>query len=168
MSRRAFLKSLTALVGGLALPAPALALPSPSGITSDLPARGPSQMASSFIRGIEGEGAHGRLPETASKTLQESPLAGFQYHHGETPWLHHTARHEPVEGQLVREPDNRYDDRAVRVDWQGYKLGYIPRLDNAAMSQLMDRGERLEAVIVGLENSSNPWDRVKVEVIWRV
>jgi hypothetical protein len=54
------------------------------------------------------------------------------------------------------------------VDWQGRKLGYIPRLDNAAASQLLDRGERLEAVIAGLKNSINPWDRIKVEVRWRV
>ena len=69
---------------------------------------------------------------------------------------------------LTREADNRFDDRAVRVEWQGHKLGYIPRLDNAAVSQLLDRGETLEATIVGLENSSNPWGRIKVEVRWRV
>jgi len=66
----------------------------------------------------------------------------------------------------MREADNRFDDRAVRVDWQGHKLGYIPRMDNAAVAQLLDRGETLEAAIAGLENSSNPWDRVRVEVKW--
>lgn len=131
MSRRAFLKSLTALIGGFALPAIAHAKPN---------------------LGI-------------SKTLQTAPLAGFQYHHGEALWP------QLAVGQslhLVRETDNKYDDRAVRVDWQGRKLGYIPRLDNAAVSQLLDRGETLEAAIVGLANSSNPWDRVRVEVRWRV
>ena len=168
MPLRTFLKSFTALVGCLALPA--LALPSPSG------------------RGIEGEGAHGRPPGTESKVLQHSPLAEFQYHHGRMlyPLLavrpdettsHSTrpsknddqiAGYEPAEGslQLVREPDNRFDVRAVRVEWQGRKLGYIPRLDNAAVSQLLDHGETLEAAIARLENSSNPWDRVMVEVRW--
>lgn len=131
MSRRTFLKSLTALIGGLALPAIARAATS----------------------------------QTKAKSLQVSPLAGFQYHHGEALWPQ-LAVGQTL--QLVREPDNRFDDRAVRVDWQGHKLGYLPRLDNAAVSQLMDRGETLEAAIVGLENSSNPWDRVKVEVRWRV
>ncbi len=129
MSRRAFLKSLTALVGGLALPAIARAKPNLN----------------------------------ASKTLQHSPVAGFQYHHGEALWPQ-LAVGQTL--QLVREADNRYDDRAVRVEWQGNKLGYIPRLDNAAVSQLLDRGERLEAVIAGLKESSNPWDRVGVEVRW--
>lgn len=131
MSRRAFLKSLTALVGGLALPAI----------------------------------AHATTSQTKANTLQNSPLAGFQYHHGEMLWPQ-LAIGQAL--QLVREPENRYDDRAVRVEWHGHKLGYIPRLDNAAVSQLLDRGETLEAEIVGLENSSNPWGRIKVEVRWRV
>lgn len=131
MSRRAFLQSLTALVGGFALPAVARAMPSLS----------------------------------SSKTLQISPVAGFQYHHGEA-LLRQLAVGQLL--QLVREPDNRHNDRAVRVDWQGYKLGYIPRLDNTAVSQLMDRGKRLEVVIVRLAESSNPWDRVGVEVRWMI
>lgn len=129
MQRRAFLQSLTALVGGIALPAVACAMPNLG----------------------------------TSKTLQISPLAGFQYHHGETLWAQ-LAVGQPL--QLMRETDNRYDDRAVRVEWQGHKLGYIPRLDNAAVSQLLDRGEKLEAVIAGLAESSNPWERVGVEVRW--
>jgi hypothetical protein len=70
--------------------------------------------------------------------------------------------------QLVREANNKYDNRAVLVEWQGHKLGYIPKLDNAAVSQLLDRGEKLEAVIVKLQESSNPWKRVEVEVRWMV
>lgn len=141
MSRRAFLKSLTALVGGFALPASAHTSPSGKGI----------------------EGANSSLAGITSKSLQRSALAGFQYHHGETLWLQLSVGQML---QLVREPDNRYDDRAVRVEWQGYKLGYIPRLDNAAVSQLLDRGERLLAAIAWLNESSNPWERVGVEVRW--
>ena len=129
MSRRAFLKSFTALAGSFALPAIAHAKPSLS----------------------------------ASRALQISPLAGFQYHHGETLWPQ-LAVGQPL--QLVRETDNRYDGRAVRVEWQGHKLGYIPRLDNATVSQLLDRGEALEAVIVRLAESSNPLGRVGMEVRW--
>lgn len=129
MSRRTFLKSLTALIGGLALPAVACAATS----------------------------------RANTKTLQYSPLAGFQYHFGETLWPQ-LAVGQPL--QLVHEPGNRFDDRAVRVEWQGHKLGYIPRLDNAAVSQLLDRGEVLEAVIVRLAKSSNPWERIGVEVRW--
>lgn len=89
--------------------------------------------------------------------LQRSPLAGFQYHRGEAVW--------PVLAvgtavDLVREPDNPYDPRAVRVDWRGEKLGYVPRVDNAAVSHLLDSGRAVNAEIVDLQRSHNPWDRI--------
>lgn len=99
------------------------------------------------------------------KTLQISPVAGFQYHRGETLWP------QLATGQLlslIREPGNRFDQRAVRIDWQGEKLGYIPAKDNATVSQLLDRGETMSVLIVGLKKSNNPWERIEVEVRWRV
>jgi hypothetical protein len=44
------------------------------------------------------------------------------------------------------------------------RIGYIPRSENTAISQLMDRGERLSASIAALEQSANPWRRVRVAV----
>lgn len=129
MSRRAFLQSLTALLGGFVLPA----------LTQAKPAA------------------------RQWKTLQISPVAGFQYHQGETLWPQLAAGQSVT---LIREPGNRFDQRAVRIDWQGEKLGYIPAIDNAAISQLLDRGEKLSALIVGLKKSNNPWERIEVEVKW--
>lgn len=64
----------------------------------------------------------------------------------------------------MREPDNAHDQRAVRVDWLGQKLGYVPRVDNAAVSHLLDTGYTLSAEIVALQDSRNPWDRVEFAV----
>ena len=137
MSRRVFLKSIMELLGGFTLHA-----------MSQVKANGESTSIG--------------LPW---KTLQTSPVAGFQYYHGETLWPQLEA------GQmltLIREPGNPYDNRAVRIDWREKQIGYIPAIDNAAVSQLMDRGERLEAVIVELNQSRNPWERIEVEVRWKV
>ena len=65
---------------------------------------------------------------------------------------------------LVREPDNAYDPRAVRVEWQGQKLGYVPRMDNAAASHLLDAGHVLQAEVVTLRESDNPWSRVEFAI----
>jgi hypothetical protein len=100
-------------------------------------------------------------PEPAAILLQQSPLAGFQYHQGPQLW----AQLQP--GQtltLTREPANPYDPRAVRIDWNGEKLGYLPRLDNAAASQLLDRGERLTARIAALAEDRDPWRRVAIAI----
>jgi hypothetical protein len=105
------------------------------------------------------------VPATAAPTrriaLQHSPLAGFQYHEGEALWpLLRTG--SPL--QLRRESDNPHDSRAVAVLFMDRRIGYIPRSENTAISQLMDRGERLSASIAALEQSANPWRRVRVAV----
>ena len=137
MSRRTFLKSITTLLGGMTLPTLLQAKP-------DLSPK-PSV--------------------TVWKTLQTFPVAGFQYHQGESLW---PLLATDQQLKLVREKDNPHDKRAVRIDWQGHKLGYVPRDENAAVSQLMDRGEQLSALITGLKKSNNPWERITVEVRWRV
>lgn len=93
--------------------------------------------------------------------LQESPLAGFQYHEGERLWPH-LREGQPL--TLSREPDNPRDSRAVRIDWWGRKLGYLPRVENTAVSQLLDRGERIGARIVRLRDGPDPWRRIGIRV----
>lgn len=93
--------------------------------------------------------------------LQRSPVAGFQYHQGDVVW---PLLIVGASLDLVREPNNAHDPRAVRVDWQGRKLGYVPRIDNAAVSHLLDNGQSVSAEIVALQLSSNPWDRIELAV----
>jgi len=93
--------------------------------------------------------------------LQSSPLAGFRYYEGKQLWS------EMKVGdtlQLVREPDNSHDPKAVRIDWQGHKLGYVPRTDNKALARFMDQGSKAEARITRLKKSRNPWQRMEFEV----
>jgi len=93
--------------------------------------------------------------------VQSVPLAGFQYHAGEALW--ETLRVGDAL-ELVREADNPYDARAVRVDWRGIKLGYLPRVANRAVAEELDRGGRLEARIAALTKARNPWQRIRIEV----
>ena len=45
---------------------------------------------------------------------------------------------------LRREPKNRFDENAVRVDDEkGRKLGYVPEKDNYVFARLMDAGKML-------------------------
>ena len=93
--------------------------------------------------------------------VQSSPLAGFQYHAGEALWQ------EMREGDrltLVREPENSHDGNAVRVEWRGQKLGYLPRAENRSVAAAMDRGEPVAARIAKMRQHRNPWQRVLIEV----
>ncbi len=93
--------------------------------------------------------------------VQSSPLAGFQYHVGAALWTELKVGDELA---LVREPANPHDARAVRVEWRGMQLGYLPRAENAAVAAAMDRGERVAARIAALVEHRNPWRRVRIDV----
>jgi len=115
-----------------------------------------------FLCALAGFPAWGQQAGVEVKILlQSSPLAGFQYHEGKRLWPQMKVG-DPL--ALVRDPDNSHDRNAVRVEWQGHMLGYVPRVDNAAVARLLDRGTRLEARIVRLQDGSNPWERVLFEV----
>jgi hypothetical protein len=93
--------------------------------------------------------------------LQVSPLAGFQYHEGRAAW---DAMKVGDRLALVREPGNPYDPRAVRVEWQGRTIGYVPRAENEAVARQLDEGNRLEARITRLLKHRDPWKRVEFEI----
>lgn len=99
--------------------------------------------------------------QTVRMLVQSSPLAGFQYHAGGVLWEQMTVGDAL---QLIREADNPHDAAAVRVDWHGHPLGYLPRAENRAVAAEMDRGGRVEARIGKLLRHPDPWRRVRVEV----
>ena len=93
--------------------------------------------------------------------VQRSPLAGSQYYALDTFWDGIRVG-DPL--TLIREPDNRHDRNAIRVEWRGHKLGYVPRAQNAAVAAAMDAGDRLSARVSSLSDNKNPWLRVAFEV----
>jgi hypothetical protein len=92
--------------------------------------------------------------------IQSSPLAGFQFYRGKALWSEMKVG-DPL--GLVREPDNPYDRNAVRVDWRGEKLGYVPRADNADLARQLDRGVKVEARISRLTEDRDPWKRIRFD-----
>jgi hypothetical protein len=102
------------------------------------------------------------LADTAQRLiLQTSPLAGFQYHAG--PALFALMKvGDPL--ILQREPTNPFDEKAVRVEWNGAQIGYAPRIDNVDLARLMDRGTRVEGRILHLQKGRDPWKRVLMEL----
>jgi hypothetical protein len=99
---------------------------------------------------------------TAYLLLQDSPLAGFQYHEGKALWSQMRVGDALT---LVREPDNVHDAKAVRVEWRGHKIGYVPRRENADVARFMDGGQVLLARISRLAEVRDPWSRVRFEIL---
>ena len=96
-----------------------------------------------------------------SVLIQDSPIAGFQFHRGDEIWPSLTVG-APL--TLVREPNNRHDANAVAVYFQKDKLGYVPRGENSAIAQMLDRGEKLSGTINQLAVDEDPWQRVRFSI----
>jgi hypothetical protein len=93
--------------------------------------------------------------------VQNSPLAGIGHHEAAQVWQ---LLRIGDSLELVREPDNPHDPRAIRVDWRGHKLGYVPRRENDAIAWGMDRGDALRAMISRIEARGAALRRIEFEV----
>lgn len=96
-----------------------------------------------------------------SVLIQESPIAGFQFHRGDAIWPSLVVGQELV---LVRESSNSHDPDAVAIYFRKEQLGYVPRGDNRAVAQMLDRGENLEARISKLLVDGDPWERIRITI----
>jgi HIRAN domain-containing protein len=102
-----------------------------------------------------------RAGDAAEILVQVSLTAGLRYHEAKAIWDEMQVGDRLL---LVREPDNPYDARAVRVEWNGHKLGYIPRTENQALARQIDRGNPLQARITKLTYYRNHRRKLELEV----
>ena len=96
--------------------------------------------------------------ETSARiVVQHAPLAGFVYYEGDAVWNDIRSGDRLT---LAREPTNTHDANAVRIEWQGRMLGYVPRKDNADLARQMDHGANVEARVTALEKFANGRRRI--------
>ena len=104
---------------------------------------------------VAADGASARI------VVQNAPLAGFVYYDGKEIWDRMKRGDRLV---LVREPANPHDPNAVRIEWQGRMLGYVPRKDNADLARQMDHGARVSARVTELNRAQNGRHRISYEI----
>lgn len=93
-------------------------------------------------------------PEPRDILLLRTRLAGFGHHDG--PKLR--ARLRPGQPLTqIREPTNPHDAHAVRIDWHGQPLGYLPRHQNQAPARLIDQRYELLALAHTLNAMNDSW-----------
>lgn len=72
----------------------------------------------------------------------------------------HTHRTEDIELNLVRNPENPYDNNAVEVRHMVYMLGHLPKEVAARIAPLLDAGQEIIAtvfqVLISQENPNQP------------
>ena len=98
---------------------------------------------------------------SARIVVQHAPLAGFVYYDGKAVW----DRMKTADRLAVtREPSNPHDANAIRIEWQGHMLGYVPRRDNADLARQMDLGARPEGRITALSKAANGRNQISYEI----
>ena len=97
-----------------------------------------------------------------SLMVRNSPLAGFRYNEGRLVW---EVMRTGDALTLVREPDNRFDPEAIRLEWNGRKIGYVPRQENAALARQLDAGNTVEARIIELSKRRNGRHQIGYDIL---
>ncbi|MBX9628940.1 MAG: HIRAN domain-containing protein [Burkholderiales bacterium] len=104
------------------------------------------------------------LADPAAKArvmVQTTLTAGLAHHEAKAVW---DDLQDGDSLDLVREADNPHDRHAVRVDWSGHVLGYLPQADNHDIARQLDRGQSLKARIVKRAKYRNHRRKLEIEI----
>lgn len=89
-------------------------------------------------------------------------VRGFQYYEG--PDIIRQINREGLV-DLVREPDNLYDENAIAIYFEGHKIGYVPRETNLVLSNILDADLLdLQAEITFVEPDAATWEQISVAI----
>ncbi|MCL2114974.1 MAG: HIRAN domain-containing protein [Methanobrevibacter sp.] len=64
---------------------------------------------------------------------------------------------------FYREPNNSHDEKAILVKHRGDKIGYVPRVDNEILANLMDAGKLLYGEL-SYKNYEGDWLRIDFDI----
>lgn len=68
---------------------------------------------------------------------------------------------------LKPEPDNQYDNHAIEVYHQTYKLGYIPQVSNRSLFKILMQKQRIIGLISELDRNKMPYAGIEIKVLWK-
>lgn len=128
--------------------------------------RNPLAALALFAVAMAGPAPAQQTPSVAARVLIQTTLtAGLAHHEAKAVWADLAPGDALV---LVREPTNPDDPDAVRVEWRGRLLGYLPRVDNADVARMLDRGQSLAASIRSVARYRNHRRKLEIDIhaVW--
>ena len=68
--------------------------------------------------------------------------------------------------QMCRDPQNKYDKRAIGIYFEQIRIGWVPRTMNTILSRLMDAGKVFFCRVTELSEQSadNPWKHIACKI----
>lgn len=119
---------------------------------------------SGLVGMLRGQGGGLSIPKPFERDifLFDTYIAGTTHIEGIEELEPHLNENEELD--FFREPDNRYDKKAIVIkNKDGVKLGYVPKEDNVVFSRLMDAGKLLYGKIIEKEMKGK-WLRIKIGI----
>lgn len=113
---------------------------------------------------LHGQGGGLSIPKPFERDifLFDTYIAGTTHIEGIEELEPHLNENEELD--FFREPDNRYDKKAIVIkNKDGVKLGYVPKEDNVVFSRPMDAGKLLYGKIIEKEMKGK-WLRIKIGI----
>jgi hypothetical protein len=121
-----------------------------------------------FLRNMFGGIALSLVPKIEAKTIRKKQqllqcfVAGFRYYNGPQ-LLNKMEIGDTI--KLVREPNNKYDNKAIALYFQNNKIGFIPQMDNQVICNMMDANLlELQAEISYVNPKKDTWEQVEIIV----
>ncbi len=122
---------------------------------------------SSFLKSLAGLPAFATLSVQSITQyekiyLKQCFVRGFSHYNG--PFLIDEIN-QSGQVALVREPNNKFDKRAIALHFNGQKIGYLPRESNKTISILMDtQMMEFHAEITQVETAAEDWEKIRIAV----
>ena len=91
--------------------------------------------------------------------LDDFYMAGAKFY--QLPWVLNELK-VGDEVKLIPDPENRYDQNAVEIHVNEFKLGFVPRTNNLVLQQLLLANTTITARISVINAQADQWKQVKV------
>jgi len=105
------------------------------------------------------------IKKESKACIYEGEVVGLQYYNAED--LVGIMKEEEIL-TMKREPENKFDTRAIAIYYNEHKIGYMAKRHNKIMSKMLDTGHgNFEAKISYLYGEEYPYLTVEYEV-WSV
>lgn len=120
-----------------------------------------------FLKNLIGLYGIAALPSEMVKQYQkvyllQSFVRGFQYYEG--PNIIKEINQSGLL-EMVREPDNKYDRKAIALHFNCQKIGFLPMESNEVLSILMDaKLIELQAEVTHIEPDAADWEKLHIAV----
>lgn len=87
-------------------------------------------------------------------------VAGVQFHQAKTVLNQMQVGHEV---EMEPEPNNQFDQNAVKLLYEGVMIGYVPGKISADVSAFLEYADPT-AIITKLDSSAKTWEQIEVEI----